>query len=218
MSDEELRRWRTWRDRRRSAKEREAVRQSLLNDHLPLVRAVVSQMATAFPSATVEFADMLQCGVIGLMSALERFDPDYGVEFRSYASRRIRGQVLDEFRKLDWIPRSVRRQGKPVPALQSLEDLASRREAGLGSSLLDSAPRQEPEQEMDLERLDDLALLERSLARLMPRDRRVLSLYYFEKKNLRQIALLFSLTESRICQIHASALLKLRGQALRLAA
>jgi RNA polymerase sigma factor for flagellar operon FliA len=211
MGRDELERWRTYRNHRLSATLRETARQRLLEDHLPLVTVVVSQMALSFPTATVEKSDLVQVGVIGLMDAFERFDPHFGVEFRTFASRRIRGQVLDELRKLDWIPRSLRQKGVAVPPLHSLEALQERKDEGLGSALLDSAPVQRPEQEDALERQDAMDLLAQGLDGLPPRERHMLLLYYFEDLNLKQIAGLFSLTESRVCQIHAAAVRKLKS-------
>ena len=211
MGNDELKRWLDSRNRRKPAAEREAARQGLLEDYLPLVGLVVGQMAFSFPTATVERADLLQVGAIGLMDAFERFDPHYGVEFRTFASRRIRGQVLDELRKLDWIPRSIRQKKTPVPRLQSLEDLQNRKAEGRGSALLDSAPIQRPEQEDALEREQAMQLLASGLDGLEPRERHMLLLYYFEGMNLKEVARLFTLTESRICQIHAAAVRKLKS-------
>jgi RNA polymerase sigma factor for flagellar operon FliA len=95
-----------------------------LGNYLALVRIVVSRLALSFPSATVESTDLIQSGVIGLMDALERFDPAMGVEFRTYAQARIRGSVLDELRSLDWMPRSVREKARSLA--RATEDLNHR--------------------------------------------------------------------------------------------
>lgn len=114
MTLDELQQWNLLRDERCGPETREAVRQNLLANYLPLVRIVVGRLALSFPSATVESSDLIQSGVIGLMDALERFDPGLGVEFRTYAQARIRGSVLDELRSLDWTPRSVREKARTI--------------------------------------------------------------------------------------------------------
>lgn len=114
MTESEQKLWHLCRDKAAGEQAREDARQVLLEAYLPLVRIVVGQLAFSFPSSVVETADLVQCGVIGLMSAFERFLPDFGVEFRSFATRRIRGAVLDELRALDWVPRSTRRKSSLV--------------------------------------------------------------------------------------------------------
>ena len=118
MTPEELSHWKTVRSGESVPETRETSRQFLLGSYLPLVRIVVGRLALNFPSATVESADLIQSGVIGLMDALERFDPGMGVEFRTYAQARIRGAVLDELRSLDWTPRSVREKARTLNRAQ----------------------------------------------------------------------------------------------------
>ena len=114
MTSLELLQWRVLRDPGNPPEERERARQDLLGQYLPLVRLVVGRLALNFPSATVESSDLIQSGVLGLMEAVERFDPAMGVEFRTYAQARIRGSVLDELRALDWAPRSVREKARAL--------------------------------------------------------------------------------------------------------
>lgn len=77
--------------------------------YMPLVRRVAAQVCRRLPRS-VELDDMVGAGFVGLMGALERFDPERGTRFESYAALRIRGAILDELRALDWVPRSVRDQ------------------------------------------------------------------------------------------------------------
>ncbi len=90
-----------------------AIRQELLNHYLPLVRNVAGRMALGFPKS-VELADLVSTGVIGLIEALKNFDPDRGVKFETFAVPRIRGAILDELRSLDWIPRSTRAKAREI--------------------------------------------------------------------------------------------------------
>ncbi len=82
-------------------------RQELMLKYTGLVKYVVRKMIKNYPQA-LEEGDLYQIGVLGLSEAIERFDPDYGIKFETYAIPRIKGSIIDELRKLDWIPRSLR--------------------------------------------------------------------------------------------------------------
>jgi RNA polymerase sigma factor FliA len=84
-----------------------ALRDRLVVHYTPLLRAVAHRLGSALPSY-VEVADLVQCGVFGLIDAVERFDPERNPRFESYAVPRIRGAILDELRAQDWVPRTVR--------------------------------------------------------------------------------------------------------------
>jgi RNA polymerase sigma factor for flagellar operon FliA len=83
-------------------------RHFVIRSFLPLVRSVARALKATLPGS-VELADLVSSGVVGLIAAVDRFDPDRGHNFRSYAAIRIRGAMLDELRRLDWAPRSVRK-------------------------------------------------------------------------------------------------------------
>ena len=84
-----------------------ALRDRLVVHYTPLLRAVAHRLGSALPSY-VDVADLVQCGVFGLIDAVERFDPERSPRFESYAVARIRGAILDELRAQDWVPRTVR--------------------------------------------------------------------------------------------------------------
>lgn len=210
MLDSEALLWSRWGDSRLGRTAREEARQLLLENYLPLVARVVGGMAVAFPSAVMDRDDLIHCGVLGLMSAFERFDPGRGLAFATYATPRIRGSVLDGLRALDWVPRSMRQAKAVVPPLLSLEDLRERRDAGEGGSLLESAPRQEAVQDALAELGQDRELIRRGLLRLRDKEQIVITHYYDRSLTLKQVATILGLTESRVCQIHAQALDKLR--------
>ncbi|HTY37995.1 MAG TPA: FliA/WhiG family RNA polymerase sigma factor [Bacteroidota bacterium] len=86
----------------------------MIASHLGLVRYVASRFGFVHSGneRVLEESDLIQFGLIGLLDAIEKFDPAKGVRFETYAVTRIRGAVLDELRKLDWIPRSVRKKGR----------------------------------------------------------------------------------------------------------
>lgn len=199
----------------------------------------------------VDIEDLYGAGVVGLLNALRRFDPNSRAAFETYARVRIRGAVLDELRRLDWVPRSVHEKARKVQTvMQQIEQekgaVPTNSEMARGMELsledyrqllddirpatfvcLDSARSLEHEdgasqyETVADERQDDpgRGAVRRELARvIMERletlpeaQRKVLALYYFEDLRLRDIAEAFGVTESRICQIHAQAILAIRN-------
>lgn len=89
------------------------MRKQLIMDHMPLVKHVAARMAPGLPSC-VQMDDLTSSGMVGLMGAVDRFDPERNVKFETYAMARIRGAILDELRALDWVPRSVRRKARQI--------------------------------------------------------------------------------------------------------
>lgn len=90
-----------------------AEREELITDSLPLINHVAHRVAVRLP-ASVEIRDLVNAGVIGLIDAVEKFEPERGVKFKTYAELRIRGAILDSLRDLDWAPRSLRRKSKDL--------------------------------------------------------------------------------------------------------
>ncbi|MFQ5822912.1 MAG: sigma-70 family RNA polymerase sigma factor [bacterium] len=88
-------------------------KEKLLTNYLPLVKYVAGKMMFTLPSS-VDYNDLLSAGVIGLMGALDRFNPDQGVKFETFVLPRIKGAILDELRTLDWAPRSLRSKARMV--------------------------------------------------------------------------------------------------------
>ncbi len=101
-------------------------RDKLLREYLQLVKNVASRMAIGFPKS-VEFNDLVNTGVIGLIEAFNNYDPARGVKFETYAVPRIRGAILDELRALDWVPRSTRAKSREIErAMTKLENQLGR--------------------------------------------------------------------------------------------
>lgn len=93
----------------------------LLVRYQPLIRVIVAKMSPNLP-AHADFEELRSAGLTGLIHAIERFDPSRGYTFETYASIRIRGAILDELRRLDLVPRSVRRnQRRLAAAVEKLE-------------------------------------------------------------------------------------------------
>ena len=89
------------------------LRGQLILQYAPLVKYVVGRLAIMLPRV-MDSDDVLSSGVMGLIEAIDRFDPTTGVKFETYAISRIRGAILDELRSLDWIPRSARQRSQEI--------------------------------------------------------------------------------------------------------
>jgi len=88
-------------------------RESLIVESLPLIKHIAHKVAMRLPS-TVEMRDLVNAGVLGLLDAIDKFEPERGVKFKTYAEVRIRGAILDSLRDLDWAPRSLRKKSKDL--------------------------------------------------------------------------------------------------------
>src|ERR671924_921673 len=91
----------------------EKARERLVLGYAPLVKYVAGRMSSGLP-AHVEEADLISYGLLGLISAIERFDPEREIKFETYAIPRVRGAIIDELRALDWVPRSVRSRARQI--------------------------------------------------------------------------------------------------------
>ena len=224
--------------------------EDLVKQHLPLVKTVVGRLAMTLP-AHVEIDDLYSAGLVGLLNAVRNFNPKGGSSFETYARVRIRGAILDELRRLDWVPRSVHsRRAKSRPPSRRLEqaksrmptndeiamamNISRRNTSGFWTKIkpasfvcLDAAQTSEEGSETPrYESISDdsqhnpvetasnrelSAVIAERLEQLPEMQRKVLALYYFEDMRLREIATVFNLTESRICQIHSQAILAIKS-------
>lgn len=232
------------------------LRDRLLLHYAPLVKYVAGRVGTGLP-AHVDIADLVQSGVFGLWDAIDRFEPERGLKFETYAMQRIRGAILDELRAQDWVPRTVRSRAREVErALERLESRLQRSatdaevavELGVsiadlrelyaqlqltsvialdelmavgrgGRSIAETLPddtAQEPGAVLDS--AESRRLLAEAVSQLTDRDRVVVSLYYFENLTLAEIGRVLGVTESRVCQLHTRAVLRLRSKMLEASA
>ena len=95
-----------------------SIKEKLIIEYAPLVKFVAGRLSM-YLGYTVEFDDLVGYGVFGLIDAIDKFDYEKGIKFETYASLRIRGSILDQIRKMDWIPRSVRQKQKKIDAAMS---------------------------------------------------------------------------------------------------
>jgi len=115
-SDDTAGLWRRYRETRD-----QGIRDRLILGYSPLVKYVAGRLGSGLP-AHVDEQDLVSYGLLGLIGAIERFDPDRDVKFETYAIARIRGAIIDELRALDWVPRSVRSRARDIErAITALE-------------------------------------------------------------------------------------------------
>src|SRR5678815_491617 len=100
-----------WHDYR--ATRSQAARDRLILTYAPLVKFVAGRLGSGLP-AHVEEGDLVSYGLLGLIGAIERYDPDREIKFETYAIARIKGAIIDELRALDWVPRSVRARARDI--------------------------------------------------------------------------------------------------------
>jgi len=113
-----------WRTYRRSGDR--ALRDRLILTYAPLVKYVAGRLGSGLP-AHVDEGDLVSYGLLGLIAAIERYDPDRDVKFETYAISRIKGSILDELRAMDWVPRSVRSRAREIErAMTELESKLGR--------------------------------------------------------------------------------------------
>lgn len=113
--------WDRWLKRRSSS-----ARDHLIVSYAPLVKFIAGRVGSGLPNS-VDPGDLVSSGVIGLIDAIERFDPQRAVKFETFATPRIRGAIYDGLRELDWVPRSVRSRARDVErAIASLESTLGR--------------------------------------------------------------------------------------------
>ena len=209
----------------------------LVNQHLPLVKRLASQLAVKLPSH-IEIEDLIQVGLIGLLKAVDDYQSDSGAVFSTYATIRIRGAMLDELRGRDWLPRSVQRDlGRVAAAIEKVEqrvgrpasekEIADELDMNLEDyrvlagelacariSQLDEAelpPGDEEPAEQVAEETRRAALAD-AITTLPEKEGLMLSLYYSEGLNLKEIGLVMGVSESRVSQIHGQAVARLKSK------
>lgn len=222
-------------------------RDELVSKCLPLVKSL-AQRFSVYASPCCDADDLVSSGLIGLLDALEKYDPIEQTSFRTYAKCRIRGAMLDEIRNLKWAPRSIQEKIRTLKNVHNhLEQILSRTpmeeeladamrmninqfrkmmlQIGPSAIFLCSTRTIEDEEDTYLEsHFEDTealnpseqvindetkSILADAIRSLPEKESIVISLYYYEEMTMREIGQVLSLTESRVCQIHSKALLRL---------
>jgi RNA polymerase sigma factor for flagellar operon FliA len=227
------------------------LKERIVIEHTSLISYIVSRIAVRLPSH-VDLEDLHNTGVIGLMDAVDKYDPTKDCKFKTYAEFRIRGAILDQLRSLDWVPRSVRqksrqleqatnaveqRLGRPATedevagtlgvdmddfhtlvnqtrgvSMVNLDDLRGQSDSDqpLPSGNLEDVNAEDPFAQLKQRELTQA--LANGISGLPEKERLVISLYYYEDLNLKEIGQILGITESRVCQIHSKAVSRLRSR------
>lgn len=223
--------------------------ESSILENLSLVRRIAYRLSVQMPKE-LEVRDLIGAGMIGLVQAARDYDPSHKSSFKTYATIRIRGAILDAVREQDWVPRSVRerykkythaireleeRLGRPPEddeirtaldlskksyatflekarplSFLKLEDLPLAGQPAGAEGAVDSAfPANDPRAFAEFKEARDL--LSVALDSLPDKEQKVIQLYYYEELNLKEIGQVLGIGESRVCQLHTQALMRLKG-------
>jgi RNA polymerase sigma factor FliA len=179
-------------------------RAKLIYIHRNLVRHVLGNYTVGrHHPGVVDNDDLMSAGVIGLIQSVDKFEPERGFDFSTYAVPRIWGAMLDEVRSMDWVPRLARERGEPVPAFLSIQEFEFDYFAA-------SAIGPDAEAEVQDELTRRMERVRRAISYLPKRHRMVLEGYYLQGMRQRQFAELWGVSPSRVCQMMKEALAELR--------
>ncbi len=221
----------------------------IIVSYLEVVKIIAKKIYMKLPS-NYELDDLISCGMIGLIDAIEKYDPAQGVKFKTYAEYRIRGQILDELRSLDWASRATRDKIKSVEKVSQDLKVSLGRDAtdqevceamnmdtgdffklmqriqpvqtfslipgdnsqnqvpGLQIALTDESPHIDPFESASLNNIREH--IRDKIDSLPENEGKVLSMYYFEEKTMKEISETLEVTESRVSQLHQSSVARLR--------
>jgi RNA polymerase sigma factor for flagellar operon FliA len=230
-----------------------ALKEQIVLEHTPLIRYIVNRIAVRLPSH-IDLDDLHNTGVIGLMDAIEKYDPEKNCKFKTYAEFRIKGAILDQLRSLDWVPRSVRQKSRRLEkaygdveqrlgrsasedevadslgiqidkfhdllnqvrgiSLVNLEEIrgvnSEGDRSGTFADIVEDVHSENPFASLKL--TETRHVIADTIATLPEKERLVISLYYYEDLNMKEIGNILGITESRVCQIHTKSVLRLRSK------
>ncbi|GGK30724.1 RNA polymerase sigma factor FliA [Aliivibrio fischeri] len=219
---------------------------AFLERYSDLVKRIAHHLMARLP-ASVLVDDLIQAGMIGLLEAQQNYDGSKGASFETYAGIRIRGSMLDEIRRGDWVPRSVHKNSRMInSAIRELEAKLSRdptdkeiadylelplnqyyqilndvncgklvgiEDLGVSDDVI--ATEEQADDNLPFQGVADehfrVALVE-AIKTLPEREALVLSLYYNEELNLKEIGAVVGVSESRVSQIHSQSMQRLRAK------
>jgi RNA polymerase sigma factor for flagellar operon FliA len=229
----------------------QADKDKLILEYSPLIKFIAQKIAVRLPS-NIELDDLISSGVIGLMDAIDKYDPTRDNKFKTYAEFRVRGAILDELRAQDWVPRSIRDKAKLLDktmvqlevelgriatdeeiakaldcSIEEYHDLINQvRPVSLLSideaqtfstvdkksilNILEGTRLNNPFNQLNMKTIK--SVVTQAIEELPERQRLVLSLYYYEDLNLKEIGKVLRVTESRVSQLHAQAVSRLRAK------
>ena len=229
------------------------LKEQIVMEHTTLIRYIVNRIAVRLPSH-IDLDDLHNTGVIGLMDAIEKYDPEKNCKFKTYAEFRIKGAILDQLRSLDWVPRSVRQKSRRLEraygeveqrlgrsaseeevadslglqiekfhellnqvrgiSLVNLEEIRGGGQdgdrTGNYADIVEDVNAENPFSAFKLHEMKQV--IADTIGVLPEKERLVISLYYYEDLNMKEIGGILGITESRVCQIHTKSVLRLRSK------
>ena len=182
----------------------EALKKQIVVNYINLVHYVIHN-SKFVNFDIIDERDFFQFGIEGLSEAIDRFDPDYGTKFETYAIQRIRGKILDELRKIQIKPRSTSGD-KENQVHYSNVSLTSSYDNEEGYMLYEVIPSEAENPEQTYEKMELKEVLINAIKELEERDRLVITLYYYENLSYKEIAQVLNITVSRVSQVHTKIL------------
>lgn len=158
----------------------------------------------------VEEKDYFQFGVEGLSEAIDRFDPDFGTKFETYAIQRIRGKIIDELRKLQIKPRANYQNQDPNKVVYRNISIDQPYDSEDGFTLSDIIPSEYELPDDEYHAMERKELLVNAIKDLNERDRLIITLYYYEHMNYKEISKILDITVSRVSQLHSKIMKELK--------
>jgi RNA polymerase sigma factor for flagellar operon FliA len=229
------------------------LKDQIVLEHTALIKYIVNRIAVRLPSH-IDLDDLYSTGVIGLIDAIDKYDPEKNCKFKTYAEFRIKGAILDQLRSLDWVPRSVRQKSRKLEraygeieqrlgraatddevadslgleidkfhtmlnqvrgiSMVNLEEVRGTNSdgdrTGTFADIIEDVHSENPFASLKL--LETKNVISDTIGLLPEKERLVVSLYYYEDLNMKEIGGILGITESRVCQIHTKAVMRLRSK------
>ncbi len=225
-----------------------SIKEKLILEYASLVKLVAGRISIHI-GQYVEYEDLISYGIFGLIDAIDKFDSGKGVKFETYASLRIRGEIIDNIRRLDWVPRTLRQKSKQLDKVYTsleaeigrtptYEEIAEKMDISVdevkdvmqksaASSLVslddyvdsnkdvtiaDVVETKTDSPDLSYEKKEIKNILIDAINQLTEKEKKVVTLYYFEELTLKEISKIMSVSESRVSQIHSKAVIKLQSK------
>ena len=227
-----------------------AVRDKLIQEYGSKIKYMAYRLSYRL-QPDIGIDDLISAGIIGLMDAMDKYDPGKETLFKTYAEFRIRGAMLDEIRAMDWIPRSVKEKasllyrtvaqlekrlgrspteeemaGELKMNMTEYQEFLAQSRASAMISIEDLGFNQDNDRDIfecigEPEKRDPLTLLlskdtrnilARAIENLPEKERKVVSMYYYNELTMKEIGKILEVTESRISQLHTQAMFRLKGK------
>ena len=212
------------------------VRNEIVLMYMDLVKMIAVSMRNIY-TGYAESDDIINEGVIALMAAIDGFDPEKNVKFETYAGIRIKGAVIDYLRKLDRVPRTLRKLSKQLddnfarlnselcrtPTDEELAESMNMTTAQLSKLMANTAGMITLSFDESISASSETAdakmyerekkqVIANAVATLPEKEKQVVTMYYYERLKYSEIAKVMSITQSRVCQIHSKAMLTLKNK------